>query len=159
MATPKPQPTEFKKLKGTLQKCRTNKHEPKVKVMKTSAPAWLSPTAKEAYQELSELLVDMKVLAASDRTALAMLCDAYAEYREARDFIKEKGMTYITTSEGGAMHRAYPQVAIASDAYKRVRSMMTEFGLTPSSRSKVAAQGEEVKDPFEEFLNAKKKRG
>ena len=51
------------------------------------------------------------------------------------------------------MHRPYPQVAIASDAWRRSMTMLTQFGLTPASRSKVSALGGDgEKDPFEEMM-------
>jgi P27 family predicted phage terminase small subunit len=151
---PKALPTAMKVLKGTAQPCRTNTKEPKLAVERPLVPKWLSEKAKEAYLDLSEILYGMQVLTKADRTALEMLCDAYAEYRQAREFVEQYGMTYgVTTKEGDTLHKVYPQVAIASDAYKRVRSMMTEFGLTPASRSKVSAQGEEQKDPLGEYMN------
>lgn len=151
---PKSEPSSMKVLKGTERPCRVNKAEPVLPVERSLVPAWLSDRAKEAYRELSEVLVGMQVLTKADRMALEMLCAAYSEWREASDFVKENGMTYETTSDAGTMYRAYPQVAIASDAYKRIRSMMTEFGLTPASRSKVSAQGEQKKDPLADYMNA-----
>jgi P27 family predicted phage terminase small subunit len=151
---PKSLPTAMKVLKGTDQPCRTNKREPKLPVERSLAPKWLSKKAQEIYLELSDVLVGMQVLTKADQTALEMLCDAYAEYREARAYIEDKGMTYETTATSGdVIYKVYPQVAIASDAYKRIRSMMTEFGLTPASRSKVSAAGEEEKDPLGDYMN------
>lgn len=150
---PKALPTQMKVLKGTAQPCRTNKKEPILPVERSLVPKWLSDQAKEAYLDLSEILADMQVLTKADRTALEMLCDAYAEYRQARAFVEQYGMTYgVTTKEGDTLHKVYPQVGIASDAYKRVRSMMTEFGLTPASRGKVSAQGEMPADPMEGII-------
>jgi P27 family predicted phage terminase small subunit len=151
---PKSEPTAMKVLKGTARPDRVNKKEPKLSVERPLVPKWLSEQAKDSYRELSEILVGMAVLTKADRTALEMLCDAYGEYRQARAYIQEHGLTYETTGKDGTtMYRAYPQVAIASDAYKRIRSMMTEFGLTPASRSKVAAQGEEQEDPLAKYMN------
>lgn len=146
---PKALPTQMKVLKGTAQPCRTNKKEPKLPVERSLVPKWLSKRAQEAYVDLSDILIGVQVLTKADRTALEMLCDAYSEYRQAREFVEGNGMTYtVTTKEGDVLHKVYPQVAIASDAYKRVRSMMTEFGLTPASRGKVSAQGEQAEDPM-----------
>ena len=143
----------MKVLKGTERPCRVNKQEPKLPIERSMVPAWLSERAKEAYRELSDVLVGMQVLTKADRMALEMLCDAYAQYRDAQEFVRENGMTYETSTEAGTMHRAFPQVAIASDAYKRIRSMMTEFGLTPASRGKVSAQGEQKEDPLANYMN------
>ena len=50
-------------------------------------------------------------------------------------------------------HRPYPQVAIASDAMKRALRMLTEFGLTPASRSKVSALGgDDNSDPLADIM-------
>lgn len=151
---PKALPTAMKILKGTDQPCRINKKEPKLAVERSLVPEWLSERGQEAYRQLSDVLVSMNVLTKADRMALELLCDAYADYREAKDYLKGKGTTtYETATESGVIFRAYPQVGMVSDAYKRIRSMMTEFGLTPASRSKVSAQGEEQKDPLGEYMN------
>ncbi|MTI32807.1 phage terminase small subunit P27 family [Xanthovirga aplysinae] len=151
----KPKPTQMKVISGTLQKCRTNKKEPKLPTdYNPSPPEWLDKKGKLAFRQLAKELGNMQVLTTADRKALELLCDAYSEYREARKAVKELGSTYESINQsGGVMYRARPEVAIASDAWKRVRSMMSEFGLTPSSRSKVAATGEKEKDPLEAFLN------
>jgi P27 family predicted phage terminase small subunit len=150
---PKALPTQMKVLKGTAQPCRVNKKEPKLAVERSMVPKWLSKRAQEAYIDLSDILVGMQVLTKADRTALEMLCDAYAEYRQAREYIEQHGMSYeVNTKDGSVLHKVYPQVAIGSDAYKRVRSMMTEFGLTPASRGKVSAQGEQADDPMQGIL-------
>ena len=151
---PKPEPSNMKVLKGTERPCRVNKNEPQLPIERSIVPKWLSEQAKEAYLQLSDVLVGMQVLTKADRLALEMLCDAYATYRKATEFVQQNGLTYeMVTKSGDIMHRAYPQVAIASDAYKLVRSLMTEFGLTPASRSKVSAQGEQQKDPLAEYMN------
>jgi P27 family predicted phage terminase small subunit len=140
----KPKPAPLKKLEGTDRKDRRNVNAPELPVAIPLMPEWLSDQAKEAYQELSILLTDMRVLTKADRKALEMLCDAYSEYREAREIIRTEGMTYETTNkEGDVMHRARPEVAIASDAFKRVKTMLGEFGLTPATRSKVNALPED----------------
>lgn len=46
----KPLPTLIKKNKGTLQKCRTNKREPKPKTLLGEPPEQLSEGAKQAWR-------------------------------------------------------------------------------------------------------------
>lgn len=93
----------------------------------------------------------MGVLTLADGKALELLCDAYAEYREARSVCEREGMTYESVSEHGSMWRARPEVAIASDAWRRIASMLREFGLTPSSRTKVQTTGEGADKPANPF--------
>jgi len=61
----------------------------------------------------------MGLLTDCDRLALALLCEALAEWIEAGDTI------------------AHPAVAQQADAARRVQSLLGEFGLTPSARAKV----------------------
>jgi len=148
-------PTILKKLGGTAQPCRTNELEPVPDVALPLAPEWLSDEAKAYWQQIGAVLLSMKVVTVADGPAMMLLCDTLAEWAEAREFVRLNGMTYETeTKMGDSMHRAYPQVAMASDAWRRSMSMLVQFGLTPASRSKVSALGtDDEKDPFEEMMN------
>jgi P27 family predicted phage terminase small subunit len=41
---------------------------------------------------------------------------------------------------------------IAAQAMKQMKTFLTEFGMTPSSRSRVTVVAEPEADPYEEFL-------
>ncbi|MBC7570779.1 MAG: phage terminase small subunit P27 family [Spirosoma sp.] len=136
----RPLPTETKRLQGTLELSRMNPNEPKPAVSVPMAPEWLPDEVKTIFNELALHFADMRVLGQADGKALELLADAYHEYRTARQFIYENGSTYESpTKDGGRIVRAYPQVNIASDAFKRVRAMLIEFGATPAARGKVDA--------------------
>ena len=49
MAGRKPLPVAVKKIKGTLQKCRTNPHEPRPGGRLGEPPEYMSDIAKEAW--------------------------------------------------------------------------------------------------------------
>ena len=103
-----------------------------------ACPAWLPLEAKRAWRELAPLLSGMQVLTSADKSALVMLCDAWAEWRSARDEVIEKGETYTVITEAGSeMIRPRPEVAIAADAWKRIKAMLVEFGMTPAARSRI----------------------
>ena len=142
----RPKPTEIKRLQGTLERSRMNTNEPKPLLEVPMAPDWLPDEVKGIFNEMALHFADMRVLSKADGKALELLADAYFEYRQARQFIYENGSTYESpTKDGGKIIRAYPQVNIASDAFKRVRAMLIEFGATPAARSKVEAIPEEKK--------------
>ena len=50
MAGRKPLPTAIKKLKGTLQKCRTNPHEPQPEGDLVDPPEYTADGAKQAWR-------------------------------------------------------------------------------------------------------------
>src|SRR4029077_367520 len=134
MARPR-KPSALHVLQGTDRKDRANPAEPHPDLLAPDAapPARLTPQGKRAWNELRPLLGSMKVLTTADPAALALLCDALSEYLVARAVIRRLGQTY----EAKDRIYARPEVVIASDAWRRAKLMLTEFGLTPASRAKV----------------------
>jgi len=140
-------------LHGTNRADRANPAEPKVGAIPagTEPPDWLGDRGKEAWGEILPILRAMKVATVADPVALGMLCDALAEYIEARRVVREDGATYWTRGKS-EMLRKRPEVEIASDAWRRAKSMLSEFGLTPAARSRVSAQGSDAADPLEKWM-------
>jgi P27 family predicted phage terminase small subunit len=97
------------------------------------------------------------VMTTLDGKALELLIEAYTEYRQHCDVLAEEGYTYKTVSATGEdIVKAHPAAVMKSDAWKRIRAMLSEFGMTPASRSKVGASGPAEADPLEEFLKKRK---
>ncbi len=151
----KPVPTHLKLVKGNPGKRALNKAEPKPRRERVSPPSHLSDKARETWGYVSALLDDMGVLTRPDALALEQLCEAYADYLAARATLKAFGSNYYKTptATGGEMVRAHPAVAVVSDADRRIRAWLTEFGMTPSARTRVHGEGEDDKaDPAAEFF-------
>jgi len=137
MAGRKPVPTHIKIVRGNPGKRALPATEPRPAAGIPKMPGKLSTRARRAWKSIGPELERMGVLTVADGTALELLCDAYAEWRDARDVVIRDGATYETVSKHGTMTRTRPEVAIASDAWRRIAVMLREFGLTPSSRTKV----------------------
>jgi P27 family predicted phage terminase small subunit len=84
-----------------------------------------------------------------DRAALGAYCQAYARWRQAEEILDREGLIF-TTHTGYIQQR--PEVAIAQKSLQLMKSYLIEFGLTPSSRSKISLPEPEREDPFAEFL-------
>ena len=133
----KPKPPALRALTGG--KTRPQAGSSSARLSDRTPPAFLSDHAAQHWPALADLLADMGVMADGDRLALALLCEALAEWIEAGQTIAQHGATYEAVTEAGAvMHRAHPAVAQRADAARRVQSLLSEFGLTPSARAKVA---------------------
>jgi P27 family predicted phage terminase small subunit len=133
-------PTKLKVLHGTDRPDRVNPREPQPSADGVSPPAWLKGKARTHWKQIAPILQDMQILTVADETALAMLCDALAEYIEAQQVLRKEGRTYKTYTEAGApMWRTRPESGIANDAWRRVNSMLGQFGMTPASRTKVVS--------------------
>lgn len=164
----KPKPTAVKKMEGNPGKRALNKKEPRPAVGIPPCPDRLSGRAREIYNSAAEHTARMGVLTVADGLALEMLSMAADEYFSARDLLVEQaerltpeipgvavsikdGMTYKSVTMTGEIIRSHPATALMSDAFRRTVRMLNEFGLTPSSRSRL--QGDKNEDEDEnEFL-------
>lgn len=151
MAGRRPKPTEVKKRQGTLQKCRTNAKEPTPQKGAPKMPTGLSKKARAYWKDIAPQLDEMGVLTRADAMALTRLCEAVADWHQANEAEAEHGLVF-TTVDG--LIKANPATRLKSDADKRIRAWLIEFGLTPAARSKVSAkEGDEDKDnPYAQFL-------
>jgi P27 family predicted phage terminase small subunit len=139
----KPKPTALKILEGA-QPCRINDREPTMPAGSVEPPAWLDDRGRAHWRELAAILAPAGLLTAGDRPALAQLCDDFS--------------TIVGSIEGpgdndvGDYDAVRAFLASADKARDRYRRMLVEFGLTPSSRSRIKSTAEKPKDRLEEFL-------
>ena len=140
-----PTPTALRLLQGNPQHRPINDQEPKPTPIAPRCPIWLSSVAKRHWRELAPELERIGVLTTIDVGAFAGLCESWAQYREASEFLHKHGAVYRT--KAGVLVRA-PQVAIARDALAAYMRGCTEFGLTAAARTRVKARppGEDDED-------------
>ena len=133
----KPKPTALHKAQGTYQPVR---HANKLEA--DGIPS--TPTVQSAdytFEWLVKKLDDLGVVAEVDAMALQMLADAWEDYQLQRAVIKEHGPTYsTTTAQGDLMFRPRPEVTMMNASWAKIEKMMTQFGLTASSRAKIETQ-------------------
>ncbi|MEH6468846.1 MAG: P27 family phage terminase small subunit [Porticoccus sp.] len=123
-------PTSLKIVQGTDQKCRINTAEPKPKSKLPPCPAWVHSEGKKEWKRLSTELIKIGVVTGFDFIGLATLCHMWGEYVEGAKAGEPVSVAHIT----------------------QMRLYLVEFGMTPSSRSKVhAGEGEKQKDPWDDF--------
>lgn len=149
----KPKPTALKVLEGNPGKRKLNNREPDPGKGIPTCPDWLMEEAKAEWSRLAEKLNAMGVLTEIDMTAFASYCQAWARWKEAQEHISMCGSTFET--EKGYQQQS-PWVGIANTAHKLMLQTASEFGLTPSSRSKIATAAEKANevDEMEALLGA-----
>jgi len=138
-------PTAMLKAQGTFRDDRhANKMEAKLSI--PQPPTLLSEVSQEAYDFIATRLYNMGVASELDGFALQMLADAWEDYITARNVIREKGPTYSTeTTQGDLMFRPRPEMAMMTNAWDRVKKMLSEYGMTAASRAKINVE-EQVED-------------
>jgi P27 family predicted phage terminase small subunit len=95
------------------------------------------------------MLDKMGVLCNVDTAALVVYCNAWARYMEVESLICKGGM--ITSSEKGVGIYVSPYIRISNECVRIVYRLLTEFGATPSSRSRIKADQQREED-IDEFL-------
>lgn len=141
----KPKPTHLKIIAGEKRPSRINKDEPVANQGLAVAPAWLSSRAAEIFDQISATLHGMGIASPDDTHALALCASRLEEVEILTIVVEDEGRTY--TSEGGLV-KARPEVAMRNEAMRHAQSLLAEFGLTPSARSKVSAGKAPEANPF-----------
>lgn len=111
-----------------------------------------TPRAR-AWARLEPVLSKMGVLSTADVDELALIVDALADYIEARAIVQREGLIYESTGVNGRQVKAHPAERLAADAWRRVHVGLKEFGMTPSSRSKVEADPADSRDEVDRFMD------
>lgn len=155
MAGRKPKPTAIKVLNGNPGGRPLNLNEPRPDLGEPAMPTALPAAAKKEWKRVVPILLKMGVLTLADGPALEAYCVAYAMWRAALKEIRKHGLTYLSGDvvivDGkpvGGILRLNPAVGERDKAIKTMKSFMTEFGMTPSSRSRIKAEPAKKEDPF-----------
>jgi P27 family predicted phage terminase small subunit len=132
---PAPKPTSIKRLEGNPGKRKLNELEPTPKAGAPECPDYLDEVARREWDRLTAILVSMKVLTEADYIALANLCQAYSTLMNAQKQMNKTGILY--KSKSGYIQQS-PLLGIIHTQTTIVNNLLREFGLTPSSRTRVA---------------------
>jgi P27 family predicted phage terminase small subunit len=107
-------------------------------------PTWLKPEAKAEWRRVVPELHRLGLLARIDRAALTAYCCCWFTYVAAMRELRASSPT-IETKQGPVRHPAWQ---VAREAQREMRAWCAEFGLTPSSRSRmVLPEGLGTDDP------------
>ncbi len=149
----KPKSAELKLLDGNAGRRHINEDAPKPPLAKNTKPFhWLSKYAQQVWRYSVPDLIATGQLTKVDIDAFAGYCSACATFQQCEEFINKNGMTYESHSEKfGTQIKKRPEVAIRSDALKIVRSFASEFGLTPSARTRIKIEKPNKKSALEKL--------
>lgn len=86
------------------------------------SPTWLSTNAKRLFTEMAkEIDVNKR-----NKHSLALLCDSFTTYRDAKKKVDEEG---ITTVAGTGAIKAHPLLTSMHQAFDRYMKLAKELGL------------------------------
>lgn len=148
----KPLPTEMKKLEGNPGKRALNNKEPKPKSVIPECPPHLKGVARTEWKRITLELHALKIISNIDRAALAVCCTAWADYVKACNKLEKEGE--VIMSDKGGMYQN-PWVAIKKRSMDQVQKFYAEFGMTPSSRSRIKLETPSDEEELEKMLFGK----
>lgn len=130
----KPLPMELKVIRGTFRKNRGHPAEPTVPAApKARPPAWMKdPVARKAWKTFRKAFAEVGILGELDATAVDLLATTYGHWRQAAEGLK---VGVITTATGYPVPD--PMVAMERGYAKQLQSLLSDFGMTPSSRGRI----------------------
>jgi P27 family predicted phage terminase small subunit len=143
MAGPKPLSLEDKELRGNPGKRALNKDtQPKLKTLfdLPKAPDYLGEYGIKEWDRTGPLLVEAKMLTESDLPAFMAYCMNIDLMIQAQLDIQAHGMTVI--GHRGKVRN--PAIAAFGQASTAIRGFVSEFGLSPSARSRIRIPKDET---------------
>lgn len=158
---PRPLPTKLRVLRGNASKRPLPTNEPKPPALDAlpPPPAHLSEAAQSCWRLDGEELRVAGLLTKLDLRMLESLAWWYGEWMDAIDKLKSAGRLYQAkhVDKDGNVVGGYVQISplktMADKARKEYDKVLTEFGMSPSSRTRVQpAEGSGAGDEFDQLF-------
>lgn len=150
-------PTAIKVMEGNPGRRPLNDREPTPWPGAPEMPAYLDREARREWKRLVPILLGMRVLTEADGIALANLCFSYSLMVEAQKLMQEKAAAgksalLVETPNGYAIQS--PLLGIVNKQMQIISKQLSEFGLTPASRSRITTNAGRLDgmDPLEAAL-------
>lgn len=155
-----PKPTHLKLIEGNPGKRRLNPHEPIPNAELPDPPEFLTVDAGIEWMRIAEELYRLGILTGIDRGALAAVCQAYGRWQRAERALAEIAKNdratggLLVKGKGSAIEN--PLVGTARRAMSDYVRFCSEFGMTPSARSRVEAGATNLpKSKFDGLIGGK----
>lgn len=133
----KPTPTALKLVRGNPGR-RPLRLESEARTKPAGVkPDWLTGDAADQWDKVSAQLSDAGILTNVDEAALALYCETFVRWRHAIDQVTKYGPV-VKAPSGFPVQSPY--LAIANRCHDQMLKLLVEFGMTPSSRSRVHAE-------------------
>ena len=150
----KPTPNQLKVINGNPGKRPINQNEPKPNPLAPEPPDWLDELALREWHRLAPKLERLGLLTETDYIAFGNLMQEYSDMIKLRLFIREQGNTYEYTNVKGMTNTTVrPEAMQLEKKIANIKTLCVEFGLTPSSRSRIQVPGQEDADDMEQLLS------
>lgn len=147
----KPKPTALKLLTGADQvhKERLNPDEPKPEIRMPACPEQLQGEARKEWFRMGKKLHALGLVTEIDKAALTVYCQAWGRWSDAEANLAKYGPVIFAKT---GIPIQSPYMSIANKALELMMRSLVEFGMSPSSRSRVKVDKPEEEDALEALM-------
>tara|TARA_B110000977_G_C10863431_1_gene410686 strand:- start:3 stop:470 length:468 start_codon:yes stop_codon:yes gene_type:complete len=149
-------PEALKRLEGTFRKDR-QQHGVDLPAGLPEKPEWAThdPMASALYDQVASQCYSMGVGTDVDALGFALLADQLSMYLRLRALVAADGpIIFSEGSTGQKTQKPHAALAQMNVAYTNIVKLMSEYGLTAASRTKVDAKKPIEVDSFDSFLSS-----
>lgn len=132
-----PKPVALKVLAGNPGHRPLTRREPQPVRGIPPRPDCLDRIARQEWERVTVELDLLGLVTRVDMAVLASYCQAFSRWYQAETLVQRKGLTLRT--KGGLVKRR-PELGIAHESMRLMAKFAAEFGLTPSSRLRLAVE-------------------
>ena len=144
----RPVPTAVKLARGTDRdhhNQRSNKAEPDSPAGRPRCPSHLDSIAKAEWRHICKIMEGMGTLSPAYQRSLELYVTAYSNYRRALEQVEKHGQAIVGVDKNGqTVVGRNPFSAEAHRWRDACMRLLTEFGLTPSSKTRVMDERKET---------------
>lgn len=147
---------EQKILRGTDQPCRMT-HSTDLSKLEQVPRVRLKGTAKKIFEYTATELLHKNMLEVVGLDLLVAYAREMAIYHDLMRDVEKDGYTIEVETKNGTMTQINPKRKIAESALANAKSIASEFGFTPASRSRISGliSPDTPKDDFADFEELK----
>lgn len=110
---------------------------PSLKVEAPPCPSFLTKDAKAEWRRIVKDLEILGLITKVDRAELAVYCQAWGDWKQAREKIEELGESGMVANTPSGYKQMSVWMQVANRAEERMRTAGGSFGLNPSARAKL----------------------
>ena len=136
---PKPLPLSVLRARGVQpQGERLDAIEPDIQI--PDAPEGLSEAGRREWDRITPQLLQLGLISRMDLAALHAYCESYASWADACAKVRRMGAVLKVKN----VPVQNPYLAVADKSLAFMHRFLTEFGLTPASRTRIGAPSKRV---------------
>jgi len=146
----RPKPLKLHKLEGTDRRDR-HKNIPEPPVMVPDKPKGLSKLASQTWDNLMDVLIELKMIARCDFLLLEAICIEWGKYKNFNNKIRVMRSGLTESTKGTKM--LHPYYKASDKALTNVVKLCQEFGLSAASRSRLNVEAASTaEDPLAKLI-------